>query len=133
MISGFYFIQNSLLESISAAKAFDLEIARVKTLSQDAVSSTSQWSDELIKLSNSFGVPALEEATAAYNALSNQIGRGIDVTQFLVAANKLAVASVSTVDQSANLLASAMNSYGLGVESADKLSASFFKTVDRVS
>ncbi len=69
-------------------------------------------------------------AQAAYDAVSNQVVRGAEAFKFLATAAELARTTQSSLTDTQNLLSSAINSYGLSVEDADRLSAQLFTTID---
>ncbi|MBK1685185.1 phage tail tape measure protein [Rhodoferax fermentans] len=72
----------------------------------------------------------LEQIT---NALANAIGSGVDWAQSLdliSVAEKLAVATRSDLDSTTKVLVSTLNSYGLEIADAGKVSDLFFKIID---
>lgn len=116
--------------SIEQAAEFSIKIGEIRTIQGDNVRATSQWVGELRELSEAFGIPILDAAEAAYQTLSNQIAKGVEVSIFLADAQKLSIAGVSTLTESTNLLSSAINAFGLRTSDAKEISDSFFKTIE---
>jgi TP901 family phage tail tape measure protein len=123
-------ITQELNRATDEAVKFNIAIAEIQTISQATANQTDQWSAGLRRLSDSFNVDLLDTAEAAYQALSNQIVQGLDAVDFLEQALRLSKATVSDVSESVNLLTSVLNSYQLGAEEAERVSALLFKTVE---
>jgi len=126
----FYGLVNQLTDAVSKFNELETKVAQIKTISQDLPQSFDSWANSLSKLSTAWGKDLFDQSKAAYDALSNQIANAQNVTKFLESSNKLAATGLSTTTQAGNLLATAMNSYGMSMASTEKLSAQFFKTVD---
>jgi TP901 family phage tail tape measure protein len=123
LISGFR-------EGVVQANELVIKIGQIQTLSQDAVSGTRAWAEALQGVSASFGFDILDTASAAYEALSNQMGKGIDIIGFMEEANKLAIATNSKQIDAVNFLSSVLNSYNLEVSKSAEISGALFKAVD---
>ena len=121
---------NSLLGAIESGKEYEIRLAEIQTISQQANRSTQQWSASLVQLSNQFGTDLLKTTEAGYEAISNQIAKGANVTVFLADAFTLARTSSATAEQSVNILSSAINAYGTSSVSAARYSAVLFKLAD---
>ena len=121
---------NAFRDSADEASLFLLKIAEIQTISQRARSSTEEWSAALRALADSYGTSVTEQAAAAYAALSDQMAEGIEVTQFLAEANKLAAITVSSVDDASAALSGTLNAYNLTTAHAADVSRAFFKAVD---
>lgn len=123
LISGFQ-------AAISEAAQFSLKIGEIRTISQKNDLSTQQWSSSLRELSDRFALPLLDVTEAAYQAISNQIAKGADVSRFLADSLTFARVSVSSATDSVNLLSSAIQAYNLNSTDAERVSAIFFKTIE---
>ena len=125
------FIQlvQGMVASIATARDFSLRIAEIQTVSQQAQLTTSQWSDGLLRLSNAFGVPILDQTEAAYQAISNQVVAGAESFRFLADANIFAATTVSSSADAINLLSSALNAYGLTTADTNRIASNFFMTI----
>jgi len=123
-------LQNYFQQADEKALQLIGKIAEIQTISQDAKLSTDQWKDSLIQLSNAYGLDVMDVAKAGYEAVSNQIAQGAAITPFLAQSFEFARATSSTAAQSVDLLSAALNGYGLGLESVQKVSSILFKTID---
>jgi hypothetical protein len=121
---------NALLAAVEGGKEYEIRLAEIQTITQNASRSTAQWSASLVNLSNNFGTDLLRTTEAAYEALSNQISKGAGVTTFLAEALTFARTTASTADQAVNLLSSTINAYGTSAVSAERYSAVLFKLID---
>ena len=123
------FIQ-SVRQAVEVADDFLIKIGEVQTLSQQNQLSTAEWAKGLTQLSDAFGTDILDQTEAAYQALSNQVAEGAETFKFLESANRLALATVSSTSDSVNALTAVLNSYNLGAQESEAVSASLFKTVE---
>lgn len=123
-------VSQNIRESFETAKDLEIRLAEIQTITQNMPVPTAIWRKELVELSSSFGIPVLQEVEAAYQAISNQVVDSANAMQFMVEANRLAVATNATVDQSVSALSSVINAFGLQNEDVTRLSAILFKTVE---
>ena len=123
-------ITGLISESNAAFAEFEIKISQIRTIAQDNQLTFKQWATSVGDLASRFGATGIDVATAAYNALSNQVAKGTQVFTFLEEAMRFGAITVATTEQSVNLLASAINSYGLSVGATEELSAQFFKSMD---
>lgn len=123
-------LSSAFMAGAKAAIEFEAKIAEIRTISQDMGLSTGEWANSLEKLSNKFGVSNLDVAAAAYETLSNQVARGAQVFSFLNTALEFSKVTQASAMDSVNLLTSALNSFQMGAERADYVSAVLFKTID---
>lgn len=121
---------NATFAAIEAGKEFEIRLAEIQTISQQANRSTQQWSASLVQLSNQFGIDLLKTTEAGYEALSNQIAKGSGVTVFLADAFTLARTTAATAEQAVNILSSTINAYGTSSINASRYSAVLFKLAD---
>lgn len=130
ILSQFFKVLNYLSEGIQTAQEFSIRIGEIQTISQDANYTSEQWSKSLVKLSDSFGIPVLDQANAAYQALSNQVVKAAEVTEYLTTVNKFSIATVSTATEAQNLIGAAIKSFHLEASDAERVAATFFKTIE---
>lgn len=123
-------LSSAFREAVSNAIEFQRQLGEVQTLSQRAQLSTNQWATGLRRLSDSFGIPIIEQARGAYDALSDQIAEGTEVIGFMEAANRFALSTNSSLETSVQSLGSVINSFGLDARDAEKISAQLFKLID---
>lgn len=130
LYSAFHKIQSGFAGSIEAAADYSKQIALIQTISQDAGLSTQQWATGIRQVSDDLGNPITDTATAAYDLLSNQVTKAADTFGVLDTAIQFARTTNSTATDSVNLLSSGLNSYALNADSADRVSRTFFTTID---
>lgn len=124
-------IVGELTSSVAAAMKLQIQIAEIRTISQESQSTFGEWNKALLNVSNNLGLDIHDVAGAAYEALSNQTTKGAAQTEkFLTTAGEFARTTVSSTKDAVDLLSGAMNSYGLKVDQAERISAIFFKTID---
>jgi len=128
--ASFQRIISGLQVGFERALAFEKQIALIQTISQKAQLTTNEWSNGIIKLSNSFGLDALETARGTYEAISNQVAQGAESFKFMEQAMKLAVTAGSTTREAVDALTGVMNAYHMSVSEANRISAILFKSVD---
>ena len=129
-IGGAFRIVGAIEEGIDASIEFSEAIAEIRTIQGDVALSTGAWAEELRILSDSFGISILDEAEAAYQAISNQVVQTTQDFVFFEAANKLALATVSEASDAVNLLSSALKAFNIDALEAEDVSGKFFKTVE---
>ena len=128
--SGIGNIINQTLSSIDNASKFNKSVAEIQTISQEAQQTTSQWASQLRRLSDAFGLPIADTAAATYEALSNQIAKGANITSFMAEAMTFARVTVSSATDAVNLLSSVINSYNVSTSRAGEISAGLFQLID---
>jgi len=130
---GIEVIKEQLLEAAEAANVLESAIAESKTLlDTDAVDKSyiSGLSDEARQFALDMNVLTTEVTPALYNALS--AGQDVEnVFDFLETAQQSAVAGVTDINTSTNLLTSIINAYGKKVMSAENASDVLFTTVKK--
>jgi TP901 family phage tail tape measure protein len=126
----FAVLENEILQSVSAAQKFTVQVAEIMTISQAAQLTTQQWGQGLTQLSNKFGNPQTDVAEAAYQAISNQVAKGAESFKFLDSALSFGQATVTSATDSVNLLSGAIQSFGLAASDSDRIGAILFKTIE---
>jgi TP901 family phage tail tape measure protein len=119
-----------LQEAAEEAVEFSKRIAEIQTISQKSPLSNEIWFEALRLNSETFGLDIMDQAEAAYQTLSNQIGNTAESIDFLTEANKFAIATNSTVADSVALGTAALNSYGKSAMYANEIFAQLFKTIE---
>lgn len=121
-------LQRAAIEAVQ----FQITLSQIRTLSTENQASFNSWSESIQRVSDALGLPQIEVAKAAYEALSAQIVEGRQQTEaFLKTAGDLARVGVADIGDSVKLLQAVFNSYNLSVERADEISAKLFVGVDR--
>jgi TP901 family phage tail tape measure protein len=116
---------------VSTAAEYQRSIALIQTITQTANVSFEQWSSSIEKVSNNLGKPIEEVAQATYDLLSNQVTSGLsDSMQVMNTAAQFARTTNSGIEDSVNLLSSAINTFKLSSGDAERVASSFFTTID---
>jgi len=133
MIQVFHAGMTALLQSVrdgvQTTVQLEKSLSEIMTI-DDSRMPFGTWAHGLRQLSDSFGLDILDQAEAAYQALSNQVVRGAEVFEFMQQANTLAVTTVSKTSEAVDVLSTVINAFGLHASQADEISASLFKTVE---
>ncbi len=122
---------DSVLEAIKAARDYQIQVSLIRTISQEAQLSTSQWANGLSDLSSKLGIEFKDVASAAYDAVSNQIAQGANTFRFLENAGNLARITGSTMKDSGNILANIINTFGSAAGTQEQVVAKLFTLQDR--
>ena len=113
----------------TVGKAIDLEkqVAEITTLlGGEASAAQAQFTDEVLKLQETFGGNQADIAKAFYQALSSGAVDSSNATQLLTIANKLAVGGVTTLTTAVDGLTNLMNAYGVEADGALGISDTLF-------
>lgn len=114
---------------IQAFRAQNKAIAETSTLISGTTEELEALDAASKRFANTYGGSATRQVEAFYQAISAGVGGVTEATAFLETANKLAVAGVTDVATSVNLLTSAVNVYGQSGLTAEKASDVLFETV----
>lgn len=123
-------ITDSIKNFLSAAGDFQIQIGLLRTISQDANISFSEWATGIQAVSAELGRPTAEVAAAAYDLLSNQITKGIDTFETLHKIGRFANATNASLTSSVNLVSSAIQSFGLDATDTQRTLSKLFTTID---
>lgn len=122
-------LTQQIREAVRGFVDLEIALAEIQTLTRQI--SHDQAVSILFDQSNRFGLDILDQADAAYEALSNQIGNTeAELRQFMDTVNEFALVTKSTAQDSSDLISAVMNSYSLSVAEADEISQSLFATID---
>lgn len=117
-------------EGIKKAAEFQIEISRIRTITQENQISTAKWSESLIGLSNNFNIDLLDATRGAYDLISNQIAKGTEATNVLGHAFKFAQITGSSAKEAVDLLSFSLNAYKLTTADSERIMGLWFKTID---
>lgn len=128
---------NLLSDATRTAYELSKAIAEVQTVSleyQDGVlrsaKGVQEWNLELSALSRNFGIPVLETTEALYEALSNQVVTAGQSTNFMAQQMKLAITTVSTLDEAVDATSTVINAFNKDVSETARINAVLFRAVD---
>jgi TP901 family phage tail tape measure protein len=127
---GINVLTDQLSQAATRARALQVQISLIRTISQESQQSFGRWQQDLLAVSNETGLEITDVANAAYDAVSNQVARGRQVTDFLRVAGDLARTTNSSLQDSVNLLSSSINAFGRDVSEAETSAARFFRAID---
>jgi len=118
-------------ESVKAFRDFENALAEVSTiLTADTLSSIYEFRGGMESLSITFGKAATDLAKATYQILSAAFDAD-NAMQLLTIATKGAVAGITSVETSVDVLTSILNAYGQEASQAARMSDYLFQTVVR--
>jgi TP901 family phage tail tape measure protein len=115
--------------SVKAASDVDTGFRQISTIIDASAEDLGKFRDSILQYASTSTKP-LAEITAALGAA---IGSGVDWSKSLdliATAEKLAVATRSDLDSTTKVLVSTLNSYGMEITDAGKISDLFFKIID---
>ena len=135
-------IRREISESITQAAELQERIGLIQTLQNQAPQTNVnpggtdfQTFDELnqavVDISNQFNIPVIEAATAAYDALSNQLGSAEEALRFTGDAALFARATGSSLTDSVDLLSAAIVSFEIPLSRTSEVSSLFFNIIDQ--
>lgn len=122
---------SNLTNTVSDAAKFQVSISEIETITQDASTSTREWSESLRNLSDDFSLDLIDTTKASYDALSNQVARGADSIQFLGESAAFAKTTVTTLANAGNLLASVQNAYSTSIVETNRNASVLFDLIDK--
>jgi len=123
-------LTSAIFESVRASAEFQKKISEIRTISQNAQLSFSQWADTINRVSRAFGADNTDTAAAAYQIISDQIAQGAEAVQFLNAALRLSLIGVTDVATTAKALSSLVNAFQLSTQEAEHLTDVLFRLID---
>lgn len=121
IVAGLNNIADGFMECSAAAAAYETQVAKVTTVADTTVKSSSELSSEIKALSKDTAVGVNDLADATYNAISASVNTA-DAVMFAGEANQLAVGGFTSSATAVDVLTTAINAYGLETEEATQLS-----------
>ncbi len=121
IVAGLNSIADGFMECSAAAAAYETQVAKVTTVADTTVKSSSELSSEIKMLSKDTAVGVNDLADATYNAISASVDTA-DAVMFAGEANQLAVGGFTSSATAVDVLTTAINAYGLETEEATQLS-----------
>ena len=126
-------IRREFTDAAEQAFEFQRQVALIQTLRapEDLNVGFNEIAESVRAIAAENNIPLLEASTAAYNALSNQVGNVSETLEFTAEAATFARITNSSLADSVDLLSAAMRAYGLDVSDTAQLSSTFFTIIDR--
>jgi len=126
----FYGLTTQIWQSWSAAQELSKAISEIQTLAQQAPMDASIWRKEALSLSSDWGFDIADVTGSIYETLSNQVAGNMDAIVFNRVVAPFALTTRSTMEDSMNLISSAINAFGKEARDANEIAAQFFTTID---
>jgi TP901 family phage tail tape measure protein len=114
--------------SVKAAADFQYGMAEVATLVDTSIVNMSELSAGILELSSKYGQSAKIMTRGLYETLSAGV-QASDALKLMEVASEAAVAGITSVNTAVDALTTMLNSYGLGVEHARRISDEMFVAV----
>ncbi|MGL5716812.1 MAG: phage tail tape measure protein, partial [Paraclostridium sp.] len=124
---GVELLVSTLRSAVSEFTLLDKNIAKVNTLLDQQVLSSTNLRMELLRVSSATGIYASELANASYEALSAGVETQ-NLTGFIEEMTVLSQGGFTSVTQAVNVTTSIMNAYGKEVYAANEISDKLVKT-----
>ena len=121
LVAGLHSVADGFMECSAAAAAYETQVAKVTTIADTTVKSSSELSGEIKELSKDTAVSVNDLADATYNAISASVDTA-DAVMFAGQANALAVGGFTSSATAVDVLTTAINAYGLETAEATQLS-----------
>ena len=115
--------------ALRGASEFGKKLAEVGTIAGVSRQELVSLGAQSRRIASGLGLPEVDAAAGLYQILSSGIVDTGDAMVVLGASSQLAVAGVSSIRESADLLTSVLNAYNFSVEDSEKLTNQFFTTV----
>jgi len=116
------------VRAVQAAMAFEKSMTNVSTLIDTDIESMEEMTDAVIELGTRIPVELGDMSSALYDVRSAGTDAA-DAMKVLELSAKLGVAGLGTTKESADLLTTAMNAFGLEADKVDEHADVLFKTV----
>lgn len=115
--------------SVGAARSFGKQMAEVSTLVDASGKTLTKYKDTVESLVSTYGGTFQDATKALYDTISAGNSSVAESSKILAVANKAAIAGVSDIATSVDVITTVLNSYGRSAESASWVSDILFKTV----
>lgn len=122
-------LASKMIECSEAAQEFEVSLAQVGTISDDAIVSQEEMRKGVLNLSTELRKDANEVADAAYEALSAGVDTA-DVLSFTAQSSQLATAGFTDMSTSVDVLTTILNAYKLEADQTEKVASTLVKTQD---
>lgn len=124
-----------LREGTTEAIEFSRKIAEVQTIiksSEQTLQAQQRITQRIIQVSAQNNFDLADTTEAFYDSLSNQVSDSLDgISTFTTSAIRLAKASVSSLEDSANSIVSVVQAFDLSFVQAETIAGKLFNLVDR--
>lgn len=126
----FSLLTQGILQSVDAVIQFQKAVGEIGTIAGRSGLSFQQLSDRVFDLAAQFNRTPIDVARATYEAFSNQIIQTAADFSFLSESLRFARITVSSTEDSVNLLSSAINAFGFATFETKRIADTFFAGID---
>jgi len=119
----------ALISGVTAARNFGIAIGEVETIAIDVGVRFDELSETAIRVAKAIGQPLSVVAEAQYQLFSEDIGNARQNMEVFTAAQKLAITTVSSLDDAVLLLTGTIHAYNFTTSEAETIAAKYFKTI----
>lgn len=116
-------------QAFADAVNFSRAIAEVSTISDVSAEGLGRLEERVIRLADAHGESAVSITKGLYQTISAGVTDAGDALQVLTVSQQLATAGLASTAETVDLLTTAINSYGFGIEEATRISDTFFTGV----
>lgn len=124
-------VEQTFRQSLGAYTAFEEKLLEVQTIVRGTDEELARIGDTAVGMSTRFGTTASQQLTGFYQTASAGFGDYRESVDIMSTANKLAVAGVTDITSSINLLTGTIRSYGMEAQDAQHVSDILFKLVEK--
>lgn len=123
-------VKNEISQAVRNIVDLQVKISEVRTISQEAQQTQKKWLQDIQALTVQHAHTTEDVVSGVYQTISNQIAKGAEAIRFMSKALIFANVTGSDTTQSVELLTTGLNAYSLSAAYANKVSASYFKTIE---
>jgi len=135
LLRGFTAISGAIKDGLTSARELEKRVAEIQTIGGRSGGqfnfAQADITEGLQATAETFGFDILDVAAAKYQEFSNQVQGSKDSLEFQNAAAKLAVATNSSLQDSVNLLSSALNAFGKNASQSEEVAGLLFTTIEQ--
>lgn len=129
LYSGISAITGEVSSSSKEALDVSLRLAAIQTIDKTK-NPAYVWVEGMRELNAQNGQGLIENLTATYQALSNQVVEGSQALLFQAEASKFATVALTTQSAATDVASSVIKSWGLSYSDANEIFAKLFKTIE---
>lgn len=123
-------LSSSLTEATNTARNFAIAISEIETIAGNTGATFESLRAQAIEVAEAIGQPLSVVAEAQYQLFSEDIGNARQNLEVMTAAQKLSIASVSSLDDAILLLTGTIHAYRFSTSEAETIAAKYFKTIE---
>jgi len=122
-------VSQGMQEGVTSAADFSQRIGQIGAIMDDTSLSLGTIRQELLATSAEFARPIGETSLAFYQTMQNQVGTAAESLDVFTQAAKLSAANNAPLNDSVNLITSALKGWNLEASEAGRLAGMFFQAI----